>query len=153
MRHKKEVSTCRYLFSYIGKVGENYVFSESFSGFSSVWFSLSWVLSFPVEGSFSWVSFSAFSPSCFADSSSCKISSERDTHGRFPKICSTSSEKITSREINTSASWACLSAFSFRIFLALSYCSLTILLTSSSMSLAVSSLYGLVNPYSCPVES
>lgn len=97
--------------------------------------------------------FLGFSPSCFADSSSCKISSERDTHGRFPKICSTSSEKITSREINTSASWACLSAFSFRIFLALSYCSLTILLTSSSMSLAVSSLYGLVNPYSCPVES
>ena len=100
MRHKKEISTCRYLFSYIGGVGENYVFSESFSGFSSVLFSLSWVLSFPV----SWVSFSAFSPSCFADSSSCKISSERDTHGRFPKICSTSSEKITSREINTSAS-------------------------------------------------
>ncbi len=52
-----------------------------------------------------------------------RFSSERDTHGRFPKICSTSSEKNTSREINTSASWACLSAFSFRIFLALSYCS------------------------------
>ena len=69
MRHKKEISTCRYLFSYIGGVGENYVFSESFSGFSSVLFSLSWVLSFPVEVSFSWVSFSGQLPYNFQKAS------------------------------------------------------------------------------------
>lgn len=76
-----------------------------------------------------------------------KISSVRDTHGRFPKICSTSSVKITSRWIRVLASLWCPSECLRRISFARSYCSLMIRDTSASISLARSSLYGLENPY------
>ena len=71
-----------------------------------------------------------------------KISEEREAQGRFPKISSTSSAKITSLSISNCDSLACPSLCSESIFFARSYCSFTIFFTSnfsrtSSSSFAV----------------
>ena len=61
--------------------------------------------------------------------------------------------KITSFSNREVANASAFSLLSDNTFLALSYCSSIILLTSSSISFDLSSEYGLVNPLFCPEES
>ena len=112
--------------------------SSSFTSFSA---------SFALAASFSSASFSSLEVLL-----ALIISSEREAHGRLPKISSTSSAKITSLSINSWASLLCPSLLSDSIFLARSYCSFTIRFTSSSIGERFSRKAGQVEHLCTPIS-